>query len=77
MSERIDANQISVSCLCITCYYWYFLGINSRSQPKVCNGCDNLKQKEMSFNVLQLFLLKEMIIEFIFSMSQDEAKKLI
>ena len=30
---------------CIICNFWYFLGINFRFQPKVCNGCHNMTQK--------------------------------
>ena len=29
----------------------YYLNVNLRFQIKVCNGCHNLIQKDMSFNV--------------------------
>ena len=46
------------------CHYWYFLGKNFKNEPYLCNGCHDLMKKAMSF-VMLLFLLKEIIIEFI------------
>ena len=61
VSEGIDVNKTNGSREGIICHYWYFLVINFRFQPKVCNGCHDLM-----FLMLQFFLLMEMIIEFIF-----------
>ena len=37
-------------CECIICDYWYLIEINFRFQPKVCDGCQVLIQKAVSFN---------------------------
>ena len=33
------SNKIDYSLECIICRWWYFLKLNFRFQPKVCNGC--------------------------------------
>ena len=51
----------------VTCHYRYFLNKVSNYEPYPCNGCHDLMQKALNFNnVAILYLLKEMIIEFIF-----------
>ena len=54
--DRIDASKgtdvkknPNSSRDCMICHYWYFLKINCRLQPKLCNGCDDLKQKGYDF----------------------------
>ena len=37
MSQGIDFDQTNEPRKCITCNYYYFLKINFRFQPKVCN----------------------------------------
>ena len=59
VSEGIYINKIDDSRECIVCHYWYFFEIDFRFQLKVCDGCHDLM-------MLQLFLLMEVIIEFIF-----------
>ena len=39
--------------------YWYFLEINFRFQPEVCDGCHDLMQKTMSFNNVANVSVKE------------------
>ena len=51
---------------CIICDYWYLVDINSRRQPNVCDGCHGSMDKALVLMILQLLLLKEMIIEFVF-----------
>ena len=47
--------------------YWYFLDKGLKYEPYLCNGCHDLMQKAMNLlMMLLLFLLKEVIIEFIF-----------
>ena len=46
------------------CHYWYFLDKGFRFETYVCNGCHDLMQK--AANMLQLFLVRNMIIKFIF-----------
>ena len=67
MSEGIHVHQTNESREYIICNYHYFPKVDLRFQPKVCNGCHNLEQKAMSnLIMLQLFLLKEMLIELLF-----------
>ena len=40
-------------CTCVLfCHYWYFLHINLRFQPEVCNGFHELIQKAVSFKIV-------------------------
>ena len=64
--ESIDINRTSASKECDICHYWYFLDKPFNYEPYICNGCHDLMQKALNFNVLLLYLLKDMIIEFIF-----------
>ena len=69
ISEGIDTNKTSASQECNICHYWYFLDKTFNYEPYLCSGCRDLMQKAMSFNDLLLYLLyllKEIITEFIF-----------
>ena len=50
-SEGIDLNKINASKECDICYYWNFLNKNFNYEPYLCNGCHDLLQKAMNFNV--------------------------
>ena len=50
---------------CIVCHYWYFININFRFQPEVCNGCHDLMQKAMSFYDVAIVTVKKIILESI------------
>ena len=50
VSKGADVDKTNGFRECIIYYHWYFLNINVRFQPEVCNGCHNLKQKAMNFN---------------------------
>ena len=62
ISQDIDTNKTSASKECNICYYWCFLDKNFNYEPYLCNRCHDLMQKGMSFKMLLLSLLKEMII---------------
>ena len=66
ISEGIDLNKTSASKACDICHYWYFLDKKFNYEPYLCNGCHDLMQKAMNLIILLLYLLKEMILEFIF-----------
>ena len=68
ISERIDMDKTNKSKECDICHYWYFLDKNFNFEPYLCNGCHDLMQKAMNFNILLLSLLKGIITEFIFGM---------
>ena len=42
MPEEIDVNKTNGSRECIICQYLFFLEINFRFQPEVCDGCHDL-----------------------------------
>ena len=62
--EGIDINKTNTSKECGICHYWYFKDIGFKYEPYFCNS----KAKAMNFNDVVLFLLKEVIIGFIFGM---------
>ena len=51
ISERIDINNTNESNECDICHYWYFLDKSFKYEPYLCNGCHDLMQKAMNFNV--------------------------
>ena len=65
MSEGIDINKRNASKECDICHYWYFLDIAFKYEPYLCNGCHDLMQKAINSYDAAIFLLKEVIIEFI------------
>ena len=58
IAEEIDFNKINESSKCIVCNYYYFLKVNLKFQPKVCDGCHSLIEKSMSFNDVKLVSVK-------------------
>ena len=58
VSEGIDVNKTNGLRQGIICHYWYFLVINFRFQPKVCNGCHDLMQAAVVFNDAAIFSVK-------------------
>ena len=59
LSEGIDVNKNKGFHKCIICHYWFFLEVNFKFQPKVCDVCHNLKQKATSFNDVAIVSVKE------------------
>ena len=51
ISEGIDVNKTNASKKCNICHYWYFKDIGFKYEPHLCNGCHDLRQKAMNFNV--------------------------
>ena len=66
ISEGININKTNASKECDICHYWYFLDKNFNYEPYLCNGCHDLMRKAVNFNDVALYLLKGMVIEFIF-----------
>ena len=58
VSEGIHVNKTKESRRCTIRNYYYFLEINFRFQPNVCDGCHDLTQKDMSFNGVGFFSIK-------------------
>ena len=59
VSVGIVINNICGLRECIMNRYWYFLEINFRFEPEVCDGCHDLMQKTMSFNNVANVSVKE------------------
>ena len=59
VSEGIDVNKTDGLHKGIIYNYWYFLNINFRFQPKVCNGCHDLMQKAMILNDVAIVFVQE------------------
>ena len=56
------------------CNYYYFLNLNFRSQPKVCDGCYNLMQNAIIFNDFAIVSVKENDYRIIFwCVNKEEA----
>ena len=51
MSEGIDVKNSNDLCDRIICHYWYFLEINFRFQPKLCDDCFNKNHNHCYFKV--------------------------
>ena len=58
ISEGIDENITSALKECDICHYWYFKGIGFKYEPYLCNGCDDLMQRAMSFNDIAIAYVK-------------------
>ena len=59
ISEGIDFNKTSASKEFGICHYWYFKDIGFKYEPYLCNGCQDLTQKAMSFNDVAIIYVKE------------------
>ena len=56
ISERIDIIKTNASKECDICHYWYFLDKIFTYESYLCNGCHDLMQKAMNFNVAIVFV---------------------
>ena len=65
-SEGIDVNKTNLAKECDICHYWYFKGIAFKYESYLCNGCHDLMQKAVSLMMLLLYILREVLTEFIF-----------
>ena len=54
VSEGIDVNKTSKSKKCNICHYWYFLDMEFKFQPDVCNGCHDVLMICLNLMVLLL-----------------------
>ena len=58
ISEGIDINKTNASEECDIYYCWYFLHKNFNYEPYFCNGCHDLMEKAMNFNVVAIVSIK-------------------
>ena len=66
ISVGIDTNKTKKSKECKICHYWYSKNIGFKYEPDLCKGCHELMQKQLVLIILLLFMVKGMLIEFIF-----------
>ena len=71
ISEGIDIDKTNASKECKICHYWYFKHIGFKYEQCLCNVCHGLSclscKKLLVFMMLLLFMLKEVLTEFTFS----------
>ena len=54
ISEGIDVKKTNLSKECDICHYCYFKDIGFKYEPYLCNGCHDLIQKAMGFNIIAI-----------------------
>ena len=77
ISEGIDVNKTSLSKECDIYHYWYFKNIGFKHEPHLCNGCHDLMQKTMSFNVAIVYVTGSAYRIHFGYMSKDDAINII
>ena len=74
ISEGIDIDNTNLSKECDICHSWYFKYIGCKYEKDLCNGCDDLMQKAMSFNNVAVVYVKRSAYRIHFwYMSKDDA----
>ena len=58
ISEGIDVNKTTASKNCDIRHYWYFKDMGFTYEPYLCNACNDLMQKAMSFNDVAIVYVK-------------------
>ena len=58
ISGGFDVNKINLSKECDICHYWCFKDIGFKHEPYLCDGCQDLMQKAMSFNNIAIVYVK-------------------
>ena len=78
ISEGIDVNKAGFSKECNICHYCYFKNISFKHEPYLCNGCQDLMQKAMSFNNVAIVYVKGNAYRIHFwYMSKDDAINIV
>ena len=73
ISEGIDVNKTNLSKECVICHYWYFKDIRFKNEPYPCNGCHDLMQKAMGFNIAIIYIKENAYRIHFWYMSKDDA----
>ena len=66
ISEGIDVNRTNFLKECDICNYWYFKDIGFKYESYLCNSCHDLMPKAIVLITLLLYILRELLTEFIF-----------
>ena len=73
ISEEIDVNKTSLSKECDICHYRYFKNRGYKYEKYLCNGCYDLMQKAMSFNIAIVYVKAIAYRIHFWYMSKDDA----
>ena len=74
ISEGVDVNKTNLSREYDICHYWYFKDIGFKHEPYLCNCCNDLMQKAMSFNNVAIVYVRGSAYRIHFwCMSKDDA----
>ena len=74
ISEGTDVNKTNLSKECDICHYWYFKDIGFKYETYLCNGCHDLMQKALTFNIVAIVYVKWSAYKIHFwYMSKDDA----
>ena len=78
VSEGIDIRKANELKECKICYYWYLKDIGFKYEPYLCNGCDSLMQKFVSFNDVAIVYVKRNVYRIHFwYMNKDDATSIM
>ena len=58
MSEVVDVKKNNGSRKCAVCDYRYFLEVNFKFHPELCNVCHDLTKNTASFNDFSIVSIK-------------------
>ena len=77
--EGIDVNKSpNKSKECSICHYWYFLDKYFNHEPYLCNGCNDMMMKAVSFKDVAIVTVKRNSYRINFSvMSKNDAINLL
>ena len=73
ISEGIHVDKTNASKKCDICHYWYFKDTGFKYEPYLCNGCHDLMQKAMSFNVATVYIKRHAYRIHFWYMSKADA----
>ena len=73
ISEGIDINKTNLLKECGICHYLCLKDIGFKYEPCLCNGCHDLMEKAMSFNVAIVYVKGNAYRSHFWYMSKDDA----
>ena len=74
VSEGTDVKKTNLLKECDTCHYWYFKDAGFKYETYLCNGCHDLMQKALTFNIVAIVYVKWSAYKIHFwYMSKDDA----
>ena len=74
ISEETDVKKTNLLKECDTCHYWYFKDAGFKYETYLCNGCHDLMQKALTFNIVAIVYIKWSAYKIHFwYMSKDDA----